>query len=150
AECEAIERRLGVASRERMLREIAALVTALPAPLVLFLEDLHWSDHATLDVVSTLAQRRDLARLMLIGTYRPVEVTVRDHPLRKLHQNLRDHGRCRDVWVAPLTETGVRTYLESRWPALTGAAALASVLHERTDGNPLFLINIADYLAADG
>lgn len=150
AECEALERRLGIASRERMLREIAALVTALPAPLVLLLEDLHWSDHATLDLVSMLAQRRDLARLMLIGTYRPVEVTLRDHPLRKLHQTLREHGRCRDVWLAPLTPSGVATYLDARWPDLTGAGALASVLHERTDGNPLFLINIADYLAADG
>ena len=150
AECETLERRLGVTSRERMLREIATLVTALPAPLVLLLEDLHWSDRATLDVVSTLAQRRDLARLMLIGTYRPIEVTVRSHPLRKLHQDLRDHGRCRDVWLAPLTQSGVATYLEARWPDLTSAAALASVLHERTDGNPLFLISIADYLAADG
>jgi DNA-binding winged helix-turn-helix (wHTH) protein/tetratricopeptide (TPR) repeat protein len=150
AECEALERRLGAASRERMLREIAAVVTALPEPLVLLLEDLHWSDHATLDAVSALAQRRDAARLMLIGTYRPIEVTVRSHALRKLHQDLRDHGRCRDMWLAPLTESGVATYLQARWPDLTGATALASVLHERTDGNPLFLINIADYLAADG
>ena len=92
-ECEALERRLGATTRERMLREMAAVVAALPAPLVLVLEDLHWSDHATLELLSTLAQRRDPARLLLIGTYRPVDVTVRNHPLRSMHQDLRAHGQ---------------------------------------------------------
>jgi predicted ATPase len=87
AECEALERRLGASTRERMLRDIAALVAALPAPLVLLLEDLHWSDHATLDLVSTLAQRRDPARLLVIGTYRPVEVALGSHPLRTVHHS---------------------------------------------------------------
>jgi DNA-binding winged helix-turn-helix (wHTH) protein/tetratricopeptide (TPR) repeat protein len=149
AECEALERRLGATTRERMLREMAAFLAALPDPLVLVLEDLHWSDHATLDLVSTLAQRRDPARLLLIGTYRPVEVAVRNHPLRTVHQDLRAHGRCRDLWLAPLTDVAVAQYLEHRWPGLP-TAALAAAVHERTDGNPLFLVNLVDYLAASG
>jgi DNA-binding winged helix-turn-helix (wHTH) protein/tetratricopeptide (TPR) repeat protein len=150
AECEALERRLGATTRERMLREMAALVAALPAPLVLVLEDLHWSDHATLDLLSTLAQRRDPARLLLIGTYRPVDVTVRNHPLRGMHQDLRAHTQCQDLWLTPLTETAVEEYLHARWPRLAGADTLARLLQERTDGNPLFLINIVDYLAVGG
>jgi predicted ATPase len=47
---------------------------------VLVVEDLHWSDYSTLDLVSYLARRRDSARLMVIGTYRPVD--VRDHPIK--------------------------------------------------------------------
>lgn len=150
AECEVLERRLGGTSGERMLREMAAVIAALPAPLVLVLEDLHWSDHATLDLVSTLAQRRDPARLLLIGTYRPVEVTVHSHPLRTVHQDLRVHARCQDLWLKPLTEAAVSAYLEVRWPTLTAPAELARVVHEHTEGNPLFLVNIADYLAANG
>ena len=145
-----LERRLGFTNRERMLREMATLVAALPAPLVLILEDLHWSDHATLDVITTLAQRRDPARLLLIGTYRPVDVAVRSHPLRTVHQDLRAHGRCQDLWVTPLKERDVTDFLLARWPRLADAASLARPLHERTDGNPLFLTSMADYLAADG
>jgi DNA-binding winged helix-turn-helix (wHTH) protein/tetratricopeptide (TPR) repeat protein len=150
AECEALERRLGATTRERMLREMAALVAALPAPLLLVLEDLHWSDNATLDLLSTLARRRDPARLLLIGTYRPVDVTVRNHPLRSMHQDLRAHALCQDLWLTPLTETAVAEYLQARWPRLADAGTLARPLQERTDGNALFLVNIVDYLAVDG
>ena len=150
AECEALERRLGASTRERMLRDIAALVAALPAPLVLLLEDLHWCDHATLDLVSTLAQRRDPARLLVIGTYRPVEVALGSHPLRTVHHDLRTRALCRELWLAPLSEAAVAEYLEARWPGVTSAAPLARVLHEHTDGNPLFLVNIGEYLAGNG
>jgi tetratricopeptide (TPR) repeat protein len=150
AECEALERRLGASTRDRMLREMATLVAALPAPLVLVLEDLHWSDQPTLDLVSTLARRRDAARLLLIGTYRPVEVAVRNHPLRGVHEELRSHERCHDLWLPPLTEAATAEYLRTRWPGLHDVERLARLGHERTDGNPLFLVNLADYFEATG
>jgi len=150
AECEALELRLGATTGARMLREMAAVVAALPAPLILVLEDLHWSDQATLELLSTVAQRRDPARLLLIGTYRPVDVTLRNHPLRNMHQDLRAHAQCQDLWLTPLTETAVAEFLQARWPRLPGADTLARALQERTEGNPLFLANIVDYLAVDG
>src|SRR6185369_6556284 len=146
AECEALERRLGASTQHRMLREMAALVAALPASLVLVLEDLHWSDHATLDLVSTLATRRDRSRLLLIGTFRPVELAFSNHPLRAAHQDLRARALCGELWLPPLSETAVAEYLEARWPGVTSATALVRVLHEHTDGNPLFLVNIGEYL----
>jgi predicted ATPase len=62
-------------TRERMLREIAEALEMMTTvtPVVLFLEDLHWSDYSTLDLVSYVARRRQGGRLLLIGTYRPVE-----------------------------------------------------------------------------
>ena len=84
------------ATRERMLREAAECLEALSAvqPLVLVLEDLHWSDHATLDLLTWLARRREPARLLVLGTYRPVEVIVHGHPLQAVIQELRLHGQC--------------------------------------------------------
>ncbi len=84
AEREALQRELLGATRERMLREMAEAVEVLTAqtPLLLVLEDLHWSDYATLDLVAFLAQRQEPARLLLIGTYRPVEVIVSGRPLK--------------------------------------------------------------------
>src|SRR5262249_981387 len=71
------------ATRERMLREMADALEALAAevPLVLILEDLHWSDYSTLDLISYLARQRQAAQLMVFGTYRPAELFVTEHPL---------------------------------------------------------------------
>src|SRR4029453_16723374 len=82
------------ATRERMLREITEAIDAITAeaPLILLLEDLHWSDYSTLDLLAYLARRRDPARLMVIGTYRPVEVILGDHPLKGGKRELQAHG----------------------------------------------------------
>ena len=54
-----------------MLREVVEALEALAEerPVVLVLDDLHWSDHATLDLVETLALRDEPARLLVIRTY---------------------------------------------------------------------------------
>src|SRR5262249_30177694 len=82
------------AVRERMLRELAEVLEALTVatPLVLFIEDLQWSDYSTLDLLAFLARRREPAQLLLIGTYRPGDVLVSGHPLQALHQELQVHG----------------------------------------------------------
>jgi predicted ATPase len=86
-----LQQELHGATRDRMVRELAELLDTLTAdlPLVLILEDLHWSDHATLDVLAILARRREPARLLLLGTYRSVDVMGHDHPLRTVVQDLR-------------------------------------------------------------
>ena len=79
-----------------MLRELAEAVEALTTvrPLVLVLEDLHWSDGATLDWLAYVARRRETARLLVLGTYRPVEAAVQAHPVRSITQELQAHGQC--------------------------------------------------------
>src|SRR5262249_51976013 len=83
-ELEALQRKRAGATRERMLREMGEAIEAITAmhPLVLWLEDLHWGDASTLELLSVLARRREPARLLVIGTYRPVDVIVQEHPLR--------------------------------------------------------------------
>ncbi len=147
-ECDALERRHGAPPQGRMLREMAALVSALDTPLVLVLEDLHWSDNATLDCVAMLAQRVDSAKLLMIGTYRPVEVTVKHHRLRSLHHDLRARRLCHEIWPRPLTVDQIESYLEGRMPGVTTDSGLARGLFEHSDGNPLFLANIVEYLSA--
>jgi predicted ATPase len=97
---------LGV-TRERMLREMAVALEVLTAEqvLVLVLEDLHWSDYATLDLVAALARRRESARLLLLGTYRPEEATMSRHALHTVKQELQLHGRCEELPLTFLSET---------------------------------------------
>ena len=96
---EAVQRRVLGATRERMLRELTEALEVLTTArtLVFVLEDLHWSDAATLDLVGALARRRTPARLLLLGTYRPVEVIVRAHPLRALTLDLTLHRQCTEL-----------------------------------------------------
>jgi predicted ATPase len=66
-------------------------------PLVLQLEDLHWSDYSTLDWLGFLARRPEPAWLLVLATYRPVELIVREHPLKNLKHELQIHGQCKEL-----------------------------------------------------
>jgi predicted ATPase len=140
------------ATRERMLREFAEVVDTLTGetPLVLLLEDLHWSDYATLDLLALLARRRTPARLLVIGTYRPGEALVYHHPLHTVMQDLQQHGYATELPLTPLSVEAVATYLATRFPQCQVQTALAPWLHQRTDGNPLFLVTLVQTLAERG
>src|SRR5262245_24304062 len=149
---EAVQRRVLGATRERMLRELAEALEALTVEqsLVLVLEDLHWSDVATLDLVGYLARRRTPARLLVVGTYRPVEVIVRGHPLHALKLDLMLHQQCGELPLQLLSVTEVAQYLVERFGAQACPTEFAQVLHRRTDGHPLFLVTVVDALVQQG
>jgi predicted ATPase len=134
------------ASQERMVRELAEALEALTAEqlLVLVLEDLHWSDHATLDLIAWLARRREPARLLVVGTYRPVEVIVHGHPLRAVAQELTRHRQGLELRLEGLPDAAVTAYLAARLPGHPAPADLAGVLHRRTHGYPLFMVETVD------
>jgi DNA-binding winged helix-turn-helix (wHTH) protein/tetratricopeptide (TPR) repeat protein len=172
SDLEALQRRTQGATRERMLRELAEAVEVLSAerPLVLVLEDLHWSDVSTLDWLAFVARRREPARLLIIGAYRPVEVIVGDHSLKLVKQELQLHEQCDELPLRFLTEEHVAKYLARRTETeieterkqdrvvttargskeATGVPQLARLIHQRTEGNPLFMVNLVDYLVSQG
>ena len=116
---ETVQRRSQGASRERMLRELVEALDALSveAPLVLVLEDLHWSDSATIDLLAILGRRREAARLLVLATYRPAEVAVSQHPLKAAKQELELHDHCEEI---PLEFLGVDAVAETCPGALRG------------------------------
>lgn len=153
-ECEVLRRKTGDTTQERMLRELAEAVEVLTAerPLVLWLEDLHWADVATLDWLALLARRRERAKLMVLGSYRLAEVSVTDHPLRAVKQELQLHGYCEELPLTFLTEAQVAEYVSRRFAVDAQYVAplqeLASAIHRRTEGNPLFMVNMIEALIA--
>ena len=140
------------ATRERMLREMGDALEALAAdlPLVLILEDLHWSDYSTLDLITYLASQRQAAQLMLIGTYRTAELIVSGHPLKAVKQELLARQQCEELALEYLSEEAIAKYLSIKFPANRFPEELAGLIHERTEGNPLFMVNAVDYLVAEG
>ncbi|HEY7492587.1 MAG TPA: AAA family ATPase [Candidatus Tectomicrobia bacterium] len=150
AEREALARTTSEYTPARMLRELADALEVFTAahPLVLVLEDLHWSDDATLAWLAYLARRPDPARLLVLGTYRPVEVIVAAHPLRRMLTELRQHGHCTELVLDYLSEAAVTAYLAQYFGGMPLPAGLAPVLHRHTRGNPLFLRAVVEELLA--
>jgi predicted ATPase len=119
-------------------------------PFVLVLEDLHWSDGATLDWLTYIARRRDPAQLLVLGTYRPVETIVQAHPLRTVIQELKRHGQCRELLLDYLSEAGVTAYVRQRFRPSGLPDGFPQVLHHRTNGNPLFMIALVEDMMHQG
>src|SRR5262245_7476728 len=142
--------RAAASTPQRMLRELASLLEGLARDrvLVLWLEDLHWSDRSTLDAIAFLARRSDPARLMLVGTYRATELSAPDHPLARVAQDLVLHGHGEEISLGRLAEADVAQYLAARLPGAAVSAALVRHVHGRTDGNPLFMVTVTDDLVA--
>lgn len=151
-DAEQLRRTLEAARSERMLREFATLTEALTAevPLVLVLEDLHWSDASTADLLALLAQRSEPARLMVIATYRPAEVAVHHLELGQTVRTLQLHRRCITLPVHELDEAALTRYLEARFPGAALPPTLAPALLAHTDGNPLFVHAVVEHLLSRG
>ncbi|MEQ1886072.1 MAG: AAA family ATPase [Bryobacteraceae bacterium] len=149
---EELQRQILGATRERMVREICEAFEILTekSPLVLVLEDMHWVDPSTLDVVSALARRRGSAKLLMLLTYRPLEVILLNNPLKGLKQELVLHRLCREFNLERLNEANVADYLraEANGQALPGG--LAALIHNHSDGNPLFMTAIVGELIESG
>src|ERR1700739_2692268 len=120
-------------------------------PLALFLDDLQWLDAATLDLLEDLLTRSDLRHLMLIGAYRDNEVDAA-HPLTRKFEAVRQAGvRVQELRLAPLARDDLGQLIAD---TLAGdppdAAPLVQLVHEKTAGNPFFVIQFLYSLAEEG
>ena len=143
---------LRIARPERMLREFAALTEAFTTDvtLVLVLEDLHWSDPSTVDLLSFLAQHHEPARLLVIGTYRPAGAAVQQHVLSSAVQTLKARACCTELPLHDLSVAEVQRYLELRFPGADFVSALATKMHKYTDGTPLFVTSVVQHALRRG
>ena len=138
------------ATRERMLREFCELMEALSSdrPWVLIIEDLHWSDYATLDALTFFARRQQKASVLVLATYRPGDVMMGGHPIRIVHQELQIHGRCTELALNRLSLAEVEQHLALRFDDAEIAQVLAGRVFRRTGGQPLFVVSLVDYFVA--
>jgi predicted ATPase len=151
-ERETLQRQVGGATRDRMLREMAEALEVLTVerPLILCLEDLHWSDYSTLELLSVVTSRPEPARLFVLGTCRPLEVLGSDHPLKNLRVQIQRSDRYHELTPSSLSPEAVGQYLAQRFVDRALPAGVAQVVHHHAEGNPLFMVNVADYLEQQG
>jgi hypothetical protein len=139
-------------SQERMKRELGALLQEAShlRPFVLFLDDLHWADISTVDVLNYLAGRFDTMHLLVLATYRPADMTLAQHPFLAVRDNLRAHGALEEIPLGFLSREDVEHYLDVTFPQHRFPPSLAELIHTKTDGSPLFMADVVRYLRDSG
>jgi DNA-binding winged helix-turn-helix (wHTH) protein/tetratricopeptide (TPR) repeat protein len=140
----------GEQARFRLFDALCGFLTrrAQQGPLLLMLDDLHWADEASLLALEFLAPDLPAAALLVVATYRDVEVR-RDHPLSKLLGALARVPACERIALRGLAPAEVSVLVE----AVAGRApppTLARTVHEMTEGNPFFIFELARLLGEAG
>lgn len=105
-----------------------------PTPTIVVLEDVHWADEATLDVLRLVARRIEDVPALLIATYRDDELDAA-HPLRVVLRSLATQRSIRRIAVPPLSLAGVRRLAEPY-------GADPEYLFRMTAGNPFFVTEV--------
>ena len=106
------------ASQERMKRELVAFLAEASRlqPLALYIDDLHWADVSTIDLLAFLAARFDGVRVLLVTTYRPSDMMLAKHPFLQIKPDLQTRGVCRELSLEFLTQVEIENYLELEFP----------------------------------
>jgi DNA-binding NarL/FixJ family response regulator len=144
-----------------ILNVLQELAHASPGPLLLILEDLHWADESSLELLAFLAQRFDVnatsttstrpdqsTPFMLLGTYR-VDALSENPALSRLLLQLRTQRHAHDIYVAPLSQSDHRHYVNS----ILGQPVpqeFADFLFAWDEGNPFFTEELLGAMAVSG
>ena len=136
--------------RYRLMQAVTGFLSnaATVQPLLVVLEDLHSADKGTLEMLTHVSRNLTGARLLLVGTYRDIEVD-RAHPLSAALAELRRVSTFGRVVLRGLNADEVRRMLEN----IAGQDVpwgLAEAVHRQTEGNPLFVQEVVRYLVEEG
>jgi len=117
-------------------------------PLVLVLDDLHWADQPSLLLLQFVARELGGARLLIIGTYRDMELS-RQHPLSEVLGELTRERLFQRVLLRGLTQDDVGRFIEMT-SGNSPSRGLVEAVHTQTEGNPLFVTEVVRLLVQEG
>lgn len=127
---------------EKLLREYVGALkkVAEKQPVLVFVDDLHWSDTASIKLLSHLSRAvRDLP-VMILGAYRPSDIAVEGHPLRDLIAELLRYDRDAQLQIHSLSANGVKQLVRNVYPSNKFPDSFCNDLTSSTDGAPLFVV----------
>jgi tetratricopeptide (TPR) repeat protein/predicted Ser/Thr protein kinase len=147
-----LQREATVTTRDHMLRELGDAVAAITAetPLMLFLEDVHWVDPASVGMLRLLAERASGQRLMILATLRAEDMERGNPPLKKCHTEMRVRGICKEIALEALKEPDIAAYLDANYSPNEFPPELAAMIHGKSEGHPLFATGAIQILAERG
>ncbi len=149
---EQLQRETIGATKDRMLRELGDALGTLTVsvPVLLVLEDLHWADTPSVDLLRHLCQRIGDQRLAILGTFRPEEVERGDHPLKGYRREMAAHALCEEIALPMLGRASLEGYLNARFNPNDFVGPLTDVIERKTDGHPLFATSLIQLLLERG
>jgi DNA-binding SARP family transcriptional activator len=134
--------------RQRLFEALARAIL-VSQPLLLMIDDLQWCDRDTFEWLSYLLHYEPQARLLIVGMLRPEEIGA-EHPLAASLAALGERGQLTEIELGPLNEANT-------WALAQHVAnrelepALAELLYQESEGNPLFVVEMVRAgLARDG
>ncbi|HLA24068.1 MAG TPA: protein kinase [bacterium] len=119
------------------------------APAVLMLDDLHWADGATLQLLRHLSRRLRGERILLVGTYRDVELD-RQHPLADLLRDMNRERLYQRILLRRLNTDGVRAMIASMFGVDQVSEEFGALIYRETEGNPFFVEEVLKHLVESG
>src|SRR5205085_11157882 len=124
------------ASQERRKRELGVFLheVARQHPLVVFLDDIHWADPSSVDLLAYLGGKCPGWRLLLVLTYRPSDLLRSQHLFGPVKLELQGRGVCREVALPFLSPDDLGRYLALAFAGHQFPGEFAAVLHARTEG----------------
>ena len=117
-------------------------------PLVLVLDDLHWADHPSLLLLEFVARELASARVLIIGTYRDMELS-RQHPLSATLGELTRERIFQRVLLRGLDQEDVGRFVELV-SGVNPPSGMVEAVHRQTEGNPLFVTEVVRLLVQEG
>ncbi|MFQ5889006.1 MAG: DUF4112 domain-containing protein [Gemmatimonadota bacterium] len=139
------------ASEEALFFQYTELLhtAAAEQPVILFIDDLHWADRASVTLLHHLGRRIEESRVLILGTYRPVDVDASDHPIKKVRQELERYGVAEELRLTALDPDSLGELLEKKLGA-PASPPLREWLVRRAGSNPLFFGTLVDWLVDQG
>ena len=137
--------------QERLFRAVSGFMEAIAEvrPMAVLLDDLQWADTATLQLLQHLARRTCGSAVLLLGTYRDVEVSAQ-HPLQAV---LRDLGReqlVNRVPVKRLRQDETSVLIAETLGGMDTSGEFAALVYRHTDGNPFFTQQVLQAVVESG
>ena len=138
------------AARFRLFDSITTFLKAAgrKRPVVLVLDDLHWADTPSLMLLQFVTRELTGARLLVVGTYRDVELS-RQHPLAETLAELTRERPFQRILLRGLTQEDVGRFIEIT-SGIMPPGGLVSAVHTQTEGNPLFVTEVVRLLVQEG
>ena len=136
------------AGEARALSFVAHVTAVLP--LVIAIDDLHWADASTVEVLAYLLSRPNLKRVLLACAYRQTEMSLSAHPFVSVRHELVKRRLLVDLPLRRFNREETAHYLDAAFPDNRFPKDLAEVVQARSNGNPFFLSEIARDLIQRG
>lgn len=135
-------------SQEKLKREFRVFLFELSRvrPVIFYLDDIHWADASTIDLLSYLAGDIATMRVVVLLTMRLTEIELRGHEFKRAKLEFEARGLCHELTLGFIDSSDIRQYLDLRYRSHTFPDKFAEWLRTRTEGNPMFVANMLQFL----